>query len=103
MTQSVKDALADAETLRRMLHSMWDGYSGYGGHTLLDDAERSGNMAIAWIAIPNAVGDGAEYHASEAARAAFRAVPALREPECRCGGGPWHEPYCAVPALRGEE
>lgn len=72
-SQSVKDALADAETLENVARRM---HSRRGWmHTQLYRAKANG-----WL-ISVFVGDSAAHYARLAARAAFRAVPALRGEE----------------------
>lgn len=80
MTQAVKDALADAETLHLWAASLYYGpsrrYEGRGGRTasLIDQAAEIGR----YLSAGNETNHSAEWRAIDSARAAFRAVPGLR-------------------------
>ena len=86
--QSVKDALADAETLRlnsprgRWNHSIHGRFE-----TSLEKAARNGSDAGLIATNGHRSGDNRrntpEFLAREAARAAFRAVPGLRDEETK--------------------
>lgn len=71
--QARKDAMADAETLRNVVST-----HGMANRTIargVCEAEAAGYRAVQWR---GGYGDGLEFYAEEAARAAFRAVPGLR-------------------------
>lgn len=75
VTQGVRDALADAETLEYALRGIY-----YRGDTTQLDAARAAALGLSALACADAgLHQHAGLQAAEAARAAFRAVPALRE------------------------
>jgi hypothetical protein len=70
MSQDVMDALADAETLRRVMRELMGPLNGVSG------ARIAGGMALDWASRGHT--DNAAWAAREAARHAFAEVPALR-------------------------
>lgn len=71
------DAEADAETLRVVAISARETKTGRAAIAALRSASQNGYDACAWTRSDDP--DVAAHHAIEAARAAFRAVPALRD------------------------
>lgn len=80
-SQSVLDALADAETLQSFLGDHGLGHMGTARPAV--EAEASGKRAASWMTADRdgflfTAEDLANRHGIDAARAAFRAVPGLR-------------------------
>lgn len=82
-SQAVMDALADAETLRRVAETEWDGMTAAGAPGVLKDADARrgrGRNSLGFL-IRRGRYFAAGHLVRECARAAFRAVPALRGDE----------------------